>query len=384
MKSSSERYLVKAERPLILRPFLLITLSVTLVFFALRFLFMAHRELGEAFVRHVVLNVSRPLTRLVGMVPLSLTETLFILGVLLLAALGVRACYRFYQLPGRRIRRFIRGATSLLAAALTLFNLFFFFHLFNFTRLPLLRQLKLEEKDLRGSDEELYRACMLLSGQMNELRSGLPHSREGVLALPGTRFALLSKASEGLKPAEAKYPFLKPGNPTNPKPILLSKLFSYMGISGFYSPFLLEAHVNIDQPDLVLPCTALHELAHVQGFAAEDEAETLAFLFGRSHPEPAYRYSALYMAWSRLMRLLQSRNQQLWQNAFSNLSAEVRRDHAELETYWSRHRGRTMKQVEKINDSFLKTAGQTAGIEAYDQAALLIFAVLKKEGALKP
>ena len=53
---------------------------------------------------------------------------------------------------------------------------------------------------------------------------------------------------------------------------ILSTPLSYMGFSGYINPFTLEAQINVNTPQLYLPTTICHEIAHQMGYSAENEA----------------------------------------------------------------------------------------------------------------
>lgn len=73
------------------------------------------------------------------------------------------------------------------------------------------------------------------------------------------------------------------------KPCLPGGLLMRFGVSGVFSPFTFEAHVDPALPLPTLPFVAAHELAHVAGFASEDEANFVAWLACSRSPAPLLR-----------------------------------------------------------------------------------------------
>lgn len=65
-----------------------------------------------------------------------------------------------------------------------------------------------------------------------------------------------------------------------------------LGYAGVVSPWLLEPHVDAGLPPVARLGVALHELAHVAGFAQEAEAEAVAHLAGITCDNPNVRYAA--------------------------------------------------------------------------------------------
>ena len=62
-----------------------------------------------------------------------------------------------------------------------------------------------------------------------------------------------------------------------------SSILSYMGFSGYPNPFTLEAHINGDMPKMSMPITIVHEMAHQNGIAAENDANFKGFLNCYTH-----------------------------------------------------------------------------------------------------
>ena len=92
----------------------------------------------------------------------------------------------------------------------------------------------------------------------------------------------LRTAYKGYEAISEVYPVLSI-TPRNAKGVIASHLWSYTWITGMYFPFYVEANVNTDAPQMSLPNTILHELAHTIGIAREDEANFAAFIAGIHH-----------------------------------------------------------------------------------------------------
>jgi hypothetical protein len=67
------------------------------------------------------------------------------------------------------------------------------------------------------------------------------------------------------------------GPDLNAKPVALSHLWSYTGITECI-PFFGEANVNVDVPASQLPITICHEISHTRGIAREQDANLAGFL----------------------------------------------------------------------------------------------------------
>ena len=77
--------------------------------------------------------------------------------------------------------------------------------------------------------------------------------------------------------AAEDYPFLK-GEVVNAKPLLLSPMYTSMGIGSIYSPFTGEVLINTDYPELAMPMQVARAIAKQRGFADDADASFIAFL----------------------------------------------------------------------------------------------------------
>ncbi len=101
------------------------------------------------------------------------------------------------------------------------------------------------------------------------------HSR---YASTGSSLNDISKAVNACyKLAAEDYPFLK-GEVVDAKPLLLSPMYTAMGIGSMYSPLTGEVLVNTDYPELALPIQIARAIAKQRGITDENDAKFIAFL----------------------------------------------------------------------------------------------------------
>ena len=87
-----------------------------------------------------------------------------------------------------------------------------------------------------------------------------------------------------------------------------------MGFSGYINPFTLEANINYNIPNISLPVTITHEIAHQIGYAFEDEANFIAIKTLTKSKNNYLRYSGNLMAVQYLLseiRKLEPSNTQI-------------------------------------------------------------------------
>lgn len=180
----------------------------------------------------------------------------------------------------------------------------------------------------------------------------------------------LAQAHARITPSIAAIDFAPPRFPP-----LAGGWMTRAGIGGIYIPFTGEPHVNREPPDASLPFTMAHEMAHQRGVAPEDEANFIAWLACRGAGSPAIRYSAALHAYGSALRAYY----RVAPDSAVALSQRLldrgpRADRRAIRDFWDRHEGATSEVASRLNDAYLKTNAQTAGIESYGLMVDLLIA----------
>jgi hypothetical protein len=238
---------------------------------------------------------------------------------------------------------------------------------FNYYRLPLAELMGLDTTHIRA--EELESLCMQLIQESNELRMALPEDSEGVVM--GDKREVLRKAGEGFAQLAGTYQELG-GNYTKPKALIMSELLSHLALSGIYFPFTAEANVNMGIPTPLFPATVAHEMAHQKGFAREDEANYIAYLSCRQHPDPYHQYSGSLLALINAMNALARLDYEQYQDLQLGYAAGVRRDLAAISQYWQQYKGPMARTSARVKDAYLQFNGQEEGINTYGRMVDLL------------
>ncbi len=322
----------------------------------------------QAFARSFYSWLGGRLACLTAWLPVSLGETL-LLG---LGGFGLARLARGL-LMGRRpsAKRLLDGGSALLVIAGIVYLTFLVLWGFNYQRQPFAVSAGLEVRP--SSLGELLTLCGALVEEANAAREGLREDAAGVMRLAdGPRHALL-RTEAGFGAAAQRFPFLAVGC-ARPKPLLTSPAFSWLGITGIYSPFTGEPNVNMTLPDPELPFAASHEVAHQRGFAREDEANYVGYLACRLHPDPAFRYSGLLSASIFTMNALAPLDRGAWEGIHARRSSGVRRDIAALVTWAEAHKGPIERVSRRVNDAYLRSQGQDQGVRSYGRVVDLLLA----------
>ena len=342
-----------------------------LLAFAAQRLLEPHPAVVEALhSRGIFQFLAIPLSWLTSQVPFSLTEMLLVLGVpLLLAGLTVWIVRLIRQ--KNRLARFGRLLRRLAWTISLLYLAFMLLHGLNFARQPaaVLFNLPVRER----SAEELEAATDWLVSQANQLRAKSEEDEQGVFRLSQSIGETMRTLHLAFDAAGQKYPVLN-GPAVRPKGVVLSRPWSYTGISGMYFPFLAEANVNIDMPHYQIPFTALHEIAHTRGFAREDEANFLAFLTGIADSRPDIAYSVVIDAAGRSLSALHGADRKAWERVASRLDLAIRRDFAAASAYWKQFEGPVREASTQINNAYLQANLQQDGVKSYGRMLDLVLA----------
>jgi hypothetical protein len=236
--------------------------------------------------------------------------------------------------------------------------------------------------DVRPAPVADLRALSLtLVDQANSLRENVSEDDLGVMRVAGDTPGVLSRVETGLRAAAERYPVLS-GRCARPKPLLLSKALSWLGLSGIYVPFTGEPNVNVDPPASELPFSAAHEVAHQRGFAREDEANYIAYLACRLHPDPDFRYSGLLSASIYTQNALLPVDRAAFEATEARRSPAVRRDLEALRSWIAEHQGTAMRVSERVNGAYLKAHGQAEGVRSYGRMVDLLLAEQRSPGSM--
>lgn len=152
------------------------------------------------------------------------------------------------------------------------------------------------------------------------------------------------------------------------------------GATGLTVPWTLEAYVDRALPYPAALATALHELAHVAGYAGEAEADFVAALAGLSAESPSLRYA---VAQPLFLRAAQTLPPEGYRTLFETLPARTRADIAELGDAYRRHRApQLVARVQTLAyDGYLRSQRVGAGVADYDRVTVLL-AAAARDGVL--
>lgn len=161
------------------------------------------------------------------------------------------------------------------------------------------------------------------------------------------------------------------------KKLGLADMYTSMGITGYTFGLTGEAAVNPQIPDITLPFTIAHEMAHRMCIAPERDANFAAYLACSVHPSVEFEYSANFMAYLYCYNALSQISTKASAEAASAISKGVsdllQRDLAYYNTFFMTHQTKAATNfADTVNDTYLRTSGDKAGIASYGQVCDLL------------
>jgi hypothetical protein len=151
--------------------------------------------------------------------------------------------------------------------------------------------------------------------------------------------------------------------------------YTNQGITGVTVGLTGEAAVNPQIPDICLPFTMCHEMAHRMSIATEDDANFAAFLASLANEDPQFVYSAYYMAYrychQALLDLGTGRATATAAQIDKDVNAYLRYDLNVYDRFFAdHHNGLATSVAEKANDAYIKLSGDDNGTESYGRVAV--------------
>jgi len=307
-----------------------------------------------------------------GCSPCSLGELLLFLLAGLVLVRGIRLVRRGMAQPRRVGWLLAQGFARLLASLSVLVAVFFLLWGWNHARQPLAVHLGVSVGAVDRA--ALTRVAARLADDCNRLRpAGLDP-----LPWPAEWSQWVAQAYDL---AAQELPTLA-GPPPPLRRAWLSPVLTWSSVTGVYSPFTGEPHVNAAPPGVLMLAVACHEVAHLRGYAREDEANFLAYWVANRSPQPELAYSGALFALRYLLGQLWGVDSVASATIRQSLAPEVKADIAAIDAFWQRQPQAVTRVLtavaQKSNDSYLKAAGHAAGVRSYGRMVDLLVAVLDR------
>ena len=225
--------------------------------------------------------------------------------------------------------------------------------------------------------DELAEATEYYRDRANTLSDRMKRDGSGSLAYPEFR-ELADRAGQGFQRLvyNRSYPIFA-GSTLPVKELGWADMYTSMGITGVTFGITGEAAVNPQIPNVLLPFTMCHEMAHRMCIASERDANFAAFLACSVHPDLEFEYSAYFMAFRYCYNALASVKtvaaQQYAADLRDGISAQLRKDLDDYNNFFQANQDAAATEIANTaNDTYLRTSGETAGIASYSQVCDLL------------
>jgi hypothetical protein len=271
----------------------------------------------------------------------------------------------FFQKKGRDAVQILLKLVLTLQVSIVVFYLFWGL---NYFRADAFERLDLTKSDY--SSAELIEVGSMLIDSVNYSRMKV--SKEDLAQSNDSIFKSSSLAIQNIGTSK---PIAKPS--------LSGPILSYLGTAGYYNPFTGEAQVNMLMPIYLRPFVACHEMAHQNGYGAENEANFIGFLAGINSNNRLLKYSCYYLATQEFMTAIWATDSLAFKTLKSKISPSVLSDLKSENEYWKSYRGATSKLSSIFYDKYLKANNQPDGLRTYNKMIRLSMAYYKKRGLIK-
>ena len=342
--------------------------------YRLAFAFPALTE--SLYSRKIYPALARFLGGLNGGFSFSLAEILVYLLIASVLFFLIYIIFAFFKPKGSKLYHIAKRVLGFLILICTLYNMFIFFWGINYARLPLADSMELEIEAY--SKEELAALCDVLVEKTNASRKNVSETAEGAFTLSHSKEYYQKKVSEIYDDCAPDYMNL--GVKSQVKGVMTKNMLSSTLTYGIFSPFTYEANINLQMPDLYFPVVALHEFAHLQGFAREDEANFIAWYLGYQCTDPDFIYSANVYALRYALNSLYSTSPEAYQKAYEKLEEGVKLDYYISARYWEQFETDFSEKSQETYEKYLSYNGVEDGLKSYGRMLDLMLAYYKRDG----
>ena len=225
--------------------------------------------------------------------------------------------------------------------------------------------------------QELEEATIYYRDQANKLSSQVKRNPDGTVDYPDFQ-TLAEQAEDGFVSLVYDYSYaVFAGNTSPVKELGWTDMYTSMGITGFTMPLTGEAAVNPQIPDVGLPFTMCHEMAHRMAIKDEQDANMAAFLACQANPRVEFQYSAYLMAYrycyNALAKINTDEAKLAAQRVRSGISDTLYSDLSHWDTFFITHRNETATKVATTtNDTYIKATGDERGVDSYGEVYTLL------------
>lgn len=339
----------------------------------------------KVFATGIYKVLSQGMACITGWIPFSLMELIIIVGPITVLALIIRQIVRMVR-EEKRLILFVSMIQNLLCLVAVIFFGYVLLCGVNYHRYPVAYHLGLTVEE--STEEELKGLLIELADKAVELRAQLTTEDErGVYVLPYSERELGKEAKKAYEALAEDYPVFGGLYPA-PKHVFFSRIMSYTEITGVFTPWTMEANVNIDISPYSIGSTMCHELAHLRGFMREDEANYISYRACMASDSLDLQYSGIMLALIHTGNALYRQDAESYYEVYrEHYSEAVIRDLVANNEYWDQFEKPVVGDTsigeiaERVNDAYLRVNDQADGTQSYGRVVDLLLAEYKQRQA---
>ena len=298
--------------------------------------------------------------------PFSVMELLYVLCGLLLITYPVFTVFRIVK-SKKRLRTLAKHLFAFLLVVLYIWACYGWLWGIDYYSRSFTESTGIDTDDV--TVEDLISVTKLFADRAAALSVQVPRDKNGSFA--GSVDAYFDSCMEVYTHAAERFPCL-PRVSCVPKPMVFSKVMSYMGFTGVYFAFTGESNINVDAPACLIPATMEHELAHQSGVTSEQEANFIGILACVLSEDTAFQYAGYLSGLIHLSNALYRIDRDAWGEIRAGYTDEMLRDLAENSAYWQSFQSPVETVTEAVYDTYLKSNGERLGISSYGACVVLL------------
>ncbi len=225
--------------------------------------------------------------------------------------------------------------------------------------------------------QELEDATVYYRDLANDYANQVSRDGEGNVLYPSFE-ELAENAGDGFQSLTYEHSYsVFAGTRVPVKKLGWADLYTSMGITGVTMGLTGEAAVNPDIPEVGMPFTMCHEMAHRMCIANERDANFSAYLACMTNSSKEFQYSAYFMAYRYCYNALASQGSVEASNAAARIVAgmndNLKQDLKEYNRFFEENiEEDASNMANSFNDAYLKISGDESGVESYGEVADLL------------
>lgn len=319
------------------------------------------------------------LSNISSILPFSLFEIFIYVGAIATLSYFIYCIFNITKNPKKTLYYLKNMILNIISIFGIIYFLFIILWGINYNRMDLEDSLiedynktkNLNIKKVEYDNENLKQLYKFLINQCNETREKVSEDENKVMKCDSNIKNVLKRATKGYDNVHILNLNGK-GTYGTAKYILNSNLLCYTGITGIYSPFTGEANINVASPDIYIPFTTLHEMAHQRGYASEDEANFLAYIACINNEDYDFQYSGYLLALKYTASALAKVDYNALVSANNDLSSSVINDLNHSSEFWKQFEGKVNEVSDGMNSNYLKANGVKEGTLSYGKVVNLL------------